>query len=413
MIKIQINDKEQLKLDYLDKISPELIEALKKMDLSLAHLLEPSKINDTDISKAKHLTIAIVNILRTPAKPASYFKKSVYRNGVKNYAKKAKKLMIVNLSGLSGLIKELLDLTSGSLDSLLVGDAESIKRTNDELLNKHLLGTPSEIDILKLAFKYKESKLGGIVREFFYDAKLTVYCPYCNQNLAIRNSNKATGVTGDSFQLDHFFDQDNYPLLALSLFNLVPSDSNCNTVNKKTKRFSDELHLNPYISGFGRDMVFRNIYDPLTLEIFSISLDITVPRNSPRHLQLIGDFDKPNESLGHGNINVFQLETRYNRADVLKKAAILFQDLKNDAVNKSSLDSILAGTGLANSYSNFVSYYERKVRAEFHEKDFGKEGYSKLYRDILDQVYGLYPTTFNKEVREIIEKSYDKTVRGE
>lgn len=413
MIKIQIDDKDQLKLDYLKKIKPHIIEELTKLDLSLSHLLDYRSIKDTDINLAKHVTVAIVKLIRFPAKASSIFNKPVYKTGVKNYRLGAKKLHNPNFDELSKLVRELLDPKSGKLDSLLIGDPEKLKKINDDLLSDHSLGTQQEIDILKLAFKYKKSKLGKLARAFFYDKNLTVYCPYCNQNLATRSSSTATGVAGDSFQLDHFFDQDNHPLLALSMFNLVPSDSNCNTINKKTKRFSDELHLNPYISGFGRDVVFKNIYDPLTLKISRISLDITVARDSVRHLQLIGDFDKPDESLDHGNINVFQLETKYNRPDVLKKAASLFQDLKNDAINKNSLNAILTGTGLIDSYDNFVLYYDQKVRAAFHEKEFGKEGYSKLYRDILDQVYGLYPSDFNEEVREILEKSYDKAVGGE
>lgn len=57
------------------------------------------------------------------------------------------------------------------------------------------------------------------------------YCPYCNAetvgNAALKTRNG--GVKLHQSELDHFIPQGEYPLLSLSLYNLVPSCSRCNS----------------------------------------------------------------------------------------------------------------------------------------------------------------------------------------
>lgn len=67
-------------------------------------------------------------------------------------------------------------------------------------------------------------------------------CPYCHHAYAFT-------VQSDSGDfrptLDHFYYKDMYPHLALSLYNLVPSCSSCNSSLKGQKDFFKESHLNP------------------------------------------------------------------------------------------------------------------------------------------------------------------------
>ena len=67
-------------------------------------------------------------------------------------------------------------------------------------------------------------------------------CPYCNHAYAFT-------VQSDSGDfrptLDHFFFKDEYPHLALTLYNLVPSCSSCNSSLKGEVDFFKEGHLNP------------------------------------------------------------------------------------------------------------------------------------------------------------------------
>lgn len=56
---------------------------------------------------------------------------------------------------------------------------------------------------------------------------LTV-CPYCNRDYINCRGESASGA-----QLDHFYEKSDYPVFALSLYNLVPVCGNCNRMKSK------------------------------------------------------------------------------------------------------------------------------------------------------------------------------------
>lgn len=70
-------------------------------------------------------------------------------------------------------------------------------------------------------------------------------CPYCQQSLALTiyfdKKNKSLRPT-----LDHFYPKKEYPYLALSLYNLIPSCYPCNSSLKGKVDFYKKAHLHPY-----------------------------------------------------------------------------------------------------------------------------------------------------------------------
>lgn len=70
-------------------------------------------------------------------------------------------------------------------------------------------------------------------------------CPYCQQAAAIAIR---SAKSGKSFRptLDHFYSKSNYPYLALSLYNLIPSCQTCNSSLKGQIDFAVTEHLHPY-----------------------------------------------------------------------------------------------------------------------------------------------------------------------
>ena len=77
------------------------------------------------------------------------------------------------------------------------------------------------------------------------------YCPYCNAETIY--SIKFDGdevVKSARSALDHYFAQSEYPFLSISLCNLVPSCTRCNTNIKRDRGMDYEEHLNPYSSSF-------------------------------------------------------------------------------------------------------------------------------------------------------------------
>ena len=82
------------------------------------------------------------------------------------------------------------------------------------------------------------------IRRSIISAVGQTVCPYCNRNYIITDSDVNTA------QLDHFFSKTDYPILALSFYNLIPSCQPCNFI-KGTK----ELSFYPYDTSDENEML--------------------------------------------------------------------------------------------------------------------------------------------------------------
>jgi len=116
--------------------------------------------------------------------------------------------------------------------------------------------TPVEefiVENLYGCFAKSVSRFGGIEVEYketkqYYNAQALIYflgitvCPYCNRNY-INNIEKENDKTIRTSQFDHFFNKKDYPLYAISFYNLVPSCYACN----HTKSVHD-ISKSPYDS---------------------------------------------------------------------------------------------------------------------------------------------------------------------
>nr|WP_075518729.1 hypothetical protein [Moritella viscosa]SHN97599.1 Putative uncharacterized protein [Moritella viscosa] len=91
---------------------------------------------------------------------------------------------------------------------------------------------------------YKKRQSSSL-RDLFSSLNFKV-CIYCNRNYT---SNFLDGEKNrPTFTLDHFYQKEKHPLFALSLFNLIPCCSVCNTTIKGTKIL--EHYDNPYSSKY-------------------------------------------------------------------------------------------------------------------------------------------------------------------
>lgn len=87
-------------------------------------------------------------------------------------------------------------------------------------------------------------------------------CPYCNRMYTVTLPSPEELDKGEEFKttratFDHFYGKAEHPYLALSLFNLVPSCSICNSNKSNFK----EKFIYPYEQEFGKDAVFRVVPD--------------------------------------------------------------------------------------------------------------------------------------------------------
>lgn len=139
---------------------------------------------------------------------------------------------------------------------------------------------PNQDKIFMTEYLYRQ-RFSRIRREFCnkLDAKV---CPYCNRNFVNSASNRTM------CDLDHFFDKEEYPIMAVSFYNLVPVCHSCNHVkgvekisyspHNKKYRTDDLLTFEYYISG----MEFLADESQIGIEI----MDETVIKDNIKMLKL-------------------------------------------------------------------------------------------------------------------------------
>ncbi len=110
--------------------------------------------------------------------------------------------------------------------------------------------------ILKKIFNY-DGKIynDGLRHKLLISLDIRV-CPYCQRqyitNYKEDNKDKTTA------DLDHFYSQEKYPYLALSLYNFIPSCQICNSRMKGKKEFSKDTHIYPYEESFVEEYKFSS-----------------------------------------------------------------------------------------------------------------------------------------------------------
>ena len=164
---------------------------------------------------------------------------------------------------------------------------ESLLREIEDNIHKILLSSPEELEIWTIRidkdypdiFSHKKkgketsTKLGKeLLDAFHYDyyrknklvelaKKLNIKtCPYCNMHYTLfaeEGENKTDSLA--KFQFDHFYDKCKYPMLSMSLYNLIPSCAVCNQ-GKSTRKLSLSFH--PYYSDICKQFRFE-LHDPI------------------------------------------------------------------------------------------------------------------------------------------------------
>ncbi|ASO06550.1 hypothetical protein [Arenibacter algicola] len=160
---------------------------------------------------------------------------------------------------------------------------KELKQFINDNLYEIITGPPDVIKKLNTRFKrlksYSDSKIvSGKIRSIFnyqkfsskrvrlYDAydlanNLGVRtCLYCNRMYTItvtKGTKRDEKITRPQF--DHFFDQAKNPLLSLSIYNLIPSCTICNSSLKGTKEFNLGSYMHPFIDNYVDQYNYRFI----------------------------------------------------------------------------------------------------------------------------------------------------------
>jgi hypothetical protein len=113
-------------------------------------------------------------------------------------------------------------------------------------------------------------------------------CPYCNRNYTFTIKNKNSKSTRPDF--DHFYSKDDYPILALSFYNLIPSCILCNSRLKSTAKFSITTHLHPYQDSFNDHAKFSLKIQNSNFYHDEKGFEVKIETKEPRAQKIIDDF---------------------------------------------------------------------------------------------------------------------------
>lgn len=207
-----------------------------------------------------------------------------------------------------------------------------------------------------------------------------VVCPYCNRNyistLSSTISNNKVVESGTKPTLDHFYLKSDFPYLALSFWNLVPSCYSCNSQLRTTKPFSIKENIHPYVNSFENTLYFQTDFDEIDEFLGDSDNELTI-RLSESHKT-----NKNSAELSKAKYNskVFRLEDLYNdnhkaeAREIIQKALIYDKHYSQDLY--ASWPDI------------FSNEYDARIMmlGNYTEiKDFEKRPLSKFTRDIASE----------------------------
>lgn len=191
-------------------------------------------------------------------------------------------------------------------------------------------------------------------------------CYYCNRQYTLAVVRDTDQKKPFMPQLDHFFDKKEYPILALSFYNLIPSCSNCNH-KKSDISFDLTNHIHPYIEGFDGSGFFS--YEPRNL---------AAAQGESEDLDILMHYARSAKgNRVRNNVEVLGLDDIYNKAhkdyvrEMIKKKYI-----SNDAY----LHNLI--TTYPDAHLSFEEAYQLAFGNYCDENEFYKRPLAKLTKDI-------------------------------
>lgn len=261
------------------------------------------------------------------------------------------------------------------------GVKSSIKKfLNDEdNLKKVLIGTPDELDLIKSKFTTVGLKK-SIKKLFNYDSwiktsddstyrhfnayhlaeKLDIpTCVYCNR-IYTKTVISSSGRKVSRPTFDHWFPKNQFPLLALSFYNLIPSCSICNSGVKGAIPFSISTHFHPYYDNPNKNFKYTFSYNHKDFDKFKFKI-----------------ITEKNDQFSEKSIASFKLE------EIYKAHEDEIEDLRKirDTYSENyleMLESQILGVSLDRQ-----EIYRLAFGVHFQEAMFDRRPLSKMKKDIL------------------------------
>ena len=217
-------------------------------------------------------------------------------------------------------------------------------------------------------------------------------CPYCNrQFISIYKDDKARDIKTTA-DLDHFYSQDEYPFLALSLYNFVPSCQICNLRFKNAQNFYSNKHIYPYEEEFGKEAKFKTSFYTNEDEERKENMEKLSQEDRYDLSYLLGNSDNfkivikpenPESEKGRkiqNSIDTFYIEDLYNChkdyvRELIKKAVIY---------NESRINELY--TQYPELFRSREEVLQLVVSNYINDDDLGKRPLAKLTKDICEEL---------------------------
>jgi hypothetical protein len=245
-----------------------------------------------------------------------------------------------------------------------------IKKNIPKIINSH----PKELLILHQDFE-KISPYNNIKTKTLFEYLYTNYfpnkdfleklgidtCTYCNKNYTIQFSKDRARA-----ELDHWFPKSEFPILALSFYNLIPSCHSCNhlKLNKSPKNGGWKKALENLNHPYECENEFSFSYNYKTYNDFQMKIMVEKESKSAKTLE----FNKTEE--------IYNAHSDRELKDLL--------DLRYK-YSKNYLDILLNNT-FPNLSMSKEEAYRMIFGIEINEKDFHKRPFSKFKKDIIEEL---------------------------
>ena len=239
-----------------------------------------------------------------------------------------------------GIISLFLQSADGkdNLRDLLIGDPKYLFDLNKILMSqmKQIGHSPQKRDIEKV-FNYTNYLSNNKSNSYWLAKKIQRNtCVYCNRLYIytverIKNDGKVEHITRPDF--DHWFPKSKYPLLSMSLMNLIPSCPICNSKVKRDKKFEIYTHIHPYIHKEGGPQIkFRASRSAESNSEWTVKLDCG---NDPKANNTMEDLKLNEIYANHGSLEVKDLMA-FKEAYPPDYINTLFDLILRDSNNKMS-----------------------------------------------------------------------------
>lgn len=214
-------------------------------------------------------------------------------------------------------------------------------------------------------------------RRKIFDMAAIMVCPYCNRNYIsmFELKRKNSTVMRSTFELDHYFPKSDYPMLAVSFYNLIPICSACNKIKGQKNVFFYPYKDNEDAEQHNKFFSYNIIGSNYTTEKNQIEVIIC---NAEEKYQWQNEY----------------LKKIYNEhKDLIQEILI-----KTHCLGKGYIDSITSQFRYL--FPDEIDLYRLIYSNYLLEKDWGKRTLSKFTYDIVMEAlsdYGIDVTWFMKK----------------